>query len=165
MPKSINRSSKKIGCFLLRVLSYFLITFSSRIMIPSIQLNLQRSGCLKIMLMFCNGQVNPIENLWRFLKIQIWKRAPADIHNLKTIYQEEWYKISTKYCKKLIENYWKRLVAIEVNKGYSTKYQMKIMRYFLYCMITFFTHENEYVGNRSWVWPEVSLFDSYYTKV
>ena len=55
MPKSINRSYKKILCLPLRILNYLLITFSSSMMTPSIQLNLRRSGCLKIMLMFCNG--------------------------------------------------------------------------------------------------------------
>ena len=87
--------------------------------------------------------LNPIENLGQFLKIQIWKRAPANINNLKTICQEEWYKILTNYCKKLTENNRKRLVTVEMNKGYSTKYQMKIMRYFLYCTVTIFTRENE----------------------
>ena len=33
--------------------------------------------------------LNLIGNLWRFLKIQIRKIAPANINNLKTIYQEE----------------------------------------------------------------------------
>ena len=51
-------------------------------------------------------------NLWRFLKIQIRKRAPANINYPKTICQEEWYKIPTNYCKKLIENNRKRLVAV-----------------------------------------------------
>ena len=59
--------------------------------------------------------LNPIENLWRFLKIQIRTRAPASIKNLKTIYQEEWYKITSNYCKKLIENNRKGLVGVEVN--------------------------------------------------
>ena len=66
--------------------------------------------------------LNPIGNSCGFLKIQIRNRALANINNLKTICQEEWYKIPTNYCKKLIVNYWKRLVAVEVNKGYSTKY-------------------------------------------
>ena len=35
--------------------------------------------------------LNPIENLCQFLKIQIRKRALANINNLKTICQEEWY--------------------------------------------------------------------------
>ena len=34
--------------------------------------------------------LNPIENLWRFLKIQIRKRIPANINNLRAICQEEW---------------------------------------------------------------------------
>ena len=34
--------------------------------------------------------LNPIGNLWRFLKIQIRKRAPVNINNLKTVCQEEW---------------------------------------------------------------------------
>ena len=66
--------------------------------------------------------LNPIGNWWRFLKIQIRRRKPVNINNLKTICQEEWYKIPTNYRKKLIENYSKRLLAAEVNKGYSTKY-------------------------------------------
>ena len=65
---------------------------------------------------------NPIGNLWRFLKIQIRKKAPANINNLKTICQKEWYKIPTNYLKKLIENFRKVLVVVKVNKGYSKKY-------------------------------------------
>ena len=48
--------------------------FSSWIIIPCVQLNQQRSGCLKIMLMFWNGQVSPqiwiqlgtCGNFWKF---------------------------------------------------------------------------------------------------
>ena len=36
--------------------------------------------------------LNLIGNFWRFLRIQIRKRAPTNINNLKTICQEEWYK-------------------------------------------------------------------------
>ena len=42
-------NAQKYKQILLRILSYLLITFSNRIMIPSIQLNLRRNGCLKIM--------------------------------------------------------------------------------------------------------------------
>ena len=66
--------------------------------------------------------LNPIRILCQFLRIQILKRAPANINNLKTKCQEEWYKIPSNYCKKLIENYKKRLVAVEENKWYSKKY-------------------------------------------
>ena len=100
------------------------------------------------MLMFCNGQVSP--RIWiqlgtcrDFWKFKSEKIAPANINNLKAICQEEWYKIPTYYCKNLIVNYRKRLAAVEVYKVYSTKYEMKNMRYFLYCTIIFFTHENK----------------------
>ena len=93
--------------------------FSSRTMIPSIQLNLQRSGCLK-MLLFCNGQVSHwIWELWVIFENSNPKKS-TNINNPMTICQEEWYKIPTNHCKKLIENHRKR--SVEVNKGYSTKY-------------------------------------------
>ena len=38
--------------------------------------------------------LNLIGNSWQFLKIQIRKTAPANINNLKTVYQEEWYKLA-----------------------------------------------------------------------
>ena len=148
MLKSINRSCKKIWCLLLRVLSYLLIKFSSWIMIPRIQLNLQSSGCLKIILMFCNGQVSP----WIWIQLRtcgnFWKfKSKKEHQQTSIIWRQYARKNGIKYlliiCKKLIENYWKRLVAVEVNKDYSTMYSMKIMHYFLYCTITFFTHENE----------------------
>lgn len=66
--------------------------------------------------------LNPIENLRRYLKIQIGKRAATNIKNLMTICQEEWDKIPLNVCKSLVETYRNRLVAVELNKGYSTKY-------------------------------------------
>ena len=82
MPKSINRSCNKIWYLLLRVLSYLLIKFSSRIMIPSIQLNLQRSGYLKRILIFCKGQVS--SQIWiqlatcgDFWKFKIRKKSTS----------------------------------------------------------------------------------------
>ena len=86
------------------------------------------------------------ESNWKLVEIsENWnpEKAPANINNLKTICQEEWYEIHSNYYKKLIENYWKRLVTVEVNEGYSPKYKMKITRYFLYCTMNFFTYDNE----------------------
>ena len=122
MPKSTNRSCKKIWSLLLRVLSYLLITFSSRIMIPSIQLNLWRSGCLKIMLMFCNGQFSPMIFIQFFENSKPKNNISKHQYSKNNIYQGEWHKIPINYCKKLTENYRKRLVSAEVNKEYFTKY-------------------------------------------
>ena len=41
------------------------------------------------------------------------------------------------YLLQEIKNYRKRSVAIEVNKTYSTKYQMKIMNYFCTVLLLF----------------------------
>ncbi|KAF2344173.1 Transposase Tc1-like [Trinorchestia longiramus] len=66
--------------------------------------------------------MNPIENLWRELKLKIQKRGPNDITELKEICIEKWNKMSPKTCKRLVMNYYKYLEAIINNKGYATKY-------------------------------------------
>ena len=45
--------------------------------------------------------LNPIEHLWKHLKIQIHKRAPRNLQDLKTICVEEWAKITPEYCGRL----------------------------------------------------------------
>lgn len=66
--------------------------------------------------------LNPIENLWRELKIRIQARRPSNVNQLKEICKEEWSNISADVCSNLIKSYKKRLEAVIVNKGYSTKY-------------------------------------------
>ncbi|KAF2360033.1 Transposase Tc1-like [Trinorchestia longiramus] len=66
--------------------------------------------------------MNPIENLWRELKLKIQKRGPNNITELKEICIEEWNKITPETCKRLVVNYYKRLEDIINNTGYATKY-------------------------------------------
>ncbi|KAF2357440.1 Homeobox domain-like [Trinorchestia longiramus] len=66
--------------------------------------------------------MNPVENLWRELKLKIQKRGPNNITELKEICIEEWNKITSETCKKLLVNYYKRFDAIINNKGYAMKY-------------------------------------------
>ncbi|KAF2354760.1 Transposase Tc1-like [Trinorchestia longiramus] len=66
--------------------------------------------------------MTPIENLWRELKFKIQKRGPNNITELKGICIEECQKITPETCKRLVVNYYKRLEAINNNKGYGTKY-------------------------------------------
>ena len=54
--------------------------------------------------------LNPIENLWRELKLRVAKRQP--LKDLERICKEEWTKIPPK----------KRLTSVLANKGFSTKY-------------------------------------------
>ncbi|KAF2349359.1 Transposase Tc1-like [Trinorchestia longiramus] len=65
--------------------------------------------------------MNPIENLWRELKLKIQKRDPSNINELKEIVIEEGNKITPETCKRLAVNYYKRLEAIINNKGYAMK--------------------------------------------
>lgn len=66
--------------------------------------------------------LNPIENLWRELKLRVSKRKPQNTKELEKICQDEWAKIPVDMCANLVTNYQKRLTAVINNKGYSTKY-------------------------------------------
>ena len=66
--------------------------------------------------------LNPIENLWKELKKRVQRRAPTNLQDLKTICLEEWAKITPEQCGQLVTTYKKRLEAVIINKGFSTKY-------------------------------------------
>lgn len=66
--------------------------------------------------------LNPIENLWRILKINVHKRNPQNIKELKAFCVEEWNRITPETCKKFTRNYAKRLHAVKQSKGFATKY-------------------------------------------
>ena len=62
--------------------------------------------------------MNPIENLWRELKIRVMARRHSDLRELELIAQDEWAKIPVGTCRKLVSNYRKRLIAVIANKGF-----------------------------------------------
>ncbi len=66
--------------------------------------------------------LNPIENLWRELKVQVAKHQPQNLNDLERIYKEEWDKIPPEMCANLVANYKKRLTSVIANKGFATKY-------------------------------------------
>ena len=66
--------------------------------------------------------LNPIENLWRELKLGVAKRQPRNLKDLERICKEEWTKITPKICANLLKNYNKYLTSVLANKGFSTKY-------------------------------------------
>ncbi|KAK3511520.1 hypothetical protein QTP70_008979 [Hemibagrus guttatus] len=53
--------------------------------------------------------LNPIENLWRELKIRVSKRQPQNLNDLERICKEEWDKIPPEMCANLVANYKKCL--------------------------------------------------------
>ena len=66
---------------------------------------------------------NPIENLWKELKIKVHKRNPQNLCELKTVCHQEWEKMDCDFCEKLTSNYYrKRLTAVIANNGATTKY-------------------------------------------
>ncbi len=62
--------------------------------------------------------LNPIENLWRELKVGLAKHQPRNLNDLERICKEEWDKIPTEKCANLVANYKKRLTSVIANKGF-----------------------------------------------
>ncbi|CAJ0967785.1 unnamed protein product [Ranitomeya imitator] len=58
--------------------------------------------------------LNPIEHLWRDLKMAVWRRHPSNIRDLEQFAKEEWSKIPAEHCKKLIDGYRKRPPALAI---------------------------------------------------
>lgn len=66
--------------------------------------------------------LNPIENLWHILDMQVRKRKISNKADLKQALREEWLKISSETCHKWIESMPRRLQAVIEAKGMHTKY-------------------------------------------
>ncbi len=65
--------------------------------------------------------LNPIEHLWRDLKMAVHQRLPSNLTELERICKEEWQRIPKSRCKK-VASFPKRLMAVLNQKGASTKY-------------------------------------------
>ncbi|KAK3567622.1 hypothetical protein QTP86_020280 [Hemibagrus guttatus] len=59
--------------------------------------------------------LNPIENLWRELKIRVAQRQPQNITALEEICMEEWAKLPATVCKNLVVTYRKHAILNMVN--------------------------------------------------
>ena len=66
--------------------------------------------------------LNPIEHLWRDLKIAVQRRSPYNLTELERICREEWEKLPKYRCAKRVASYPKRLEGVIAAKGASTKY-------------------------------------------
>lgn len=67
--------------------------------------------------------LNPIENLWVYLKKKVAKRQPTNMTALKAAILEEWQNIPAHYdFKKLVSSMKKRLQCVADAKGGHTKY-------------------------------------------
>ncbi|KAK6312017.1 hypothetical protein J4Q44_G00176810 [Coregonus suidteri] len=61
--------------------------------------------------------LNPIENLWRELKVRIAQRQPRNLKDLEKVCMEEWAKIPAAVCANLVKTYRKRMISVIANKG------------------------------------------------
>ncbi len=66
--------------------------------------------------------LNPIEHLWRDLKMAVHQLLPSNLTELERICKEEWQRIPKSRCEKLAASFPKRLMAVLNQKGASTKY-------------------------------------------
>jgi transposase len=66
--------------------------------------------------------LNPIDHLWRDLKIAVQQRSPSNLTELERICREGWEKLSKYRCAKLVASYPRRLKSVIPAKGASTKY-------------------------------------------
>ncbi|KAG2461940.1 TC1A transposase, partial [Polypterus senegalus] len=66
--------------------------------------------------------LNPIEHLWRDLKMAVQRRFPSNLMELERCCKEEWAKLAKDRCAKLVASYSKRLEVVIAAKGALTKY-------------------------------------------
>jgi transposase len=61
--------------------------------------------------------LNPIEHLWRDLKIAVQRSSPSHLTEIERICREQWVKLPKYWCAK---SYPRRLKAVIAAKGVST---------------------------------------------
>ncbi|KAL0973506.1 hypothetical protein UPYG_G00204950 [Umbra pygmaea] len=66
--------------------------------------------------------LNPIENLWRELKVCIDQQQPRNLKDLEKVCMEEGAKIPAEVCANLVKNYRKCMISVSATKGCSSKY-------------------------------------------
>ncbi len=77
--------------------------YSSVTMTQNTRPRQQRSGSRKSSLRYSQSpDLNPIENLWRELKVRVAKRQPWNLNYLERICKEEWDKIPPEMCANLV---------------------------------------------------------------
>ena len=71
---------------------------------------------------YLSPDLNPIEDLWRDLKIAVQRRSQTNLTELDRICREEREKLPKYRCAKLVASYPRRLEEVIAAKGASTKY-------------------------------------------
>ena len=82
--------------------------------------------------------LNPIEHLWRDLKMAVHQRSPSNLTKLERICKEEWQRIPKSRCEKLVVSFPRRLMAVLAQKGASTQYWAKGLNTYDHVIFQFF---------------------------
>ena len=69
----------------------------------------------------CSPDLNPIENLWAWIKMQVNLRAPKT-SELEKCVNEVWENISIEFLNPYWESVKKRVVLVKKSKGQKIKY-------------------------------------------
>ena len=69
--------------------------------------------------------LNPIEQLWRDLKMSVQQCSPSNLTDLERNCREEWEKLPKYRCAKLVASFPRRLEVLITTKGASTMYWIK----------------------------------------
>ncbi|KAI4293260.1 hypothetical protein PAPHI01_2534 [Pancytospora philotis] len=73
--------------------------------------------------------MNPIENLWEYVKRRVAELEPKDIEDLKRKIMLAWDEILLEVCQKYAMSFSTRTLALCRSRGEHTKYQIEIMRF------------------------------------
>ena len=66
--------------------------------------------------------LNPIEHLWRDLKMAVHQHSPSNLTELERLCKKEWQRMPKSRCEKLVASFPRRLMAVPAQKGASTQY-------------------------------------------
>lgn len=66
--------------------------------------------------------LNPIENLWRSMKVKVNAKRHSNVHDLIQNIKQAWIKVSQNECQRLVESMPRRIQSVLQNNGYPTKY-------------------------------------------
>jgi hypothetical protein len=82
--------------------------------------------------------LNPIEHLWRDLKIALQQHSPSNLRELERICREELEKPPEHRCAKLVASFPRRLEAVITAKRCFNKVLSKESEYLCQCFISVF---------------------------
>ena len=83
---------------------------------------MRKQGIVRMDWPACSPDLNPIENLWAWIKMQLNLRSPRTLGELEKILYEVWEKISIDILKPYWEFMKKRVVLVKKSKGQKIKY-------------------------------------------